>query len=61
MKYKDERMTTKLKFKIIIDILNVLLQVLMAYALTGHKVHELIGAVMFVAFVMERMNSLVLH
>jgi len=40
MEYKDERMTTKLKFKIIIDILNVLLPVLMAYALTGHKVHE---------------------
>ncbi|EHI99152.1 hypothetical protein CDLVIII_2524 [Clostridium sp. DL-VIII] len=47
-------MTAKLKFKITIDILlTVLLPVLMAYALTGQKVHEWIGAVMFAAFIIH--------
>ncbi|EHI97621.1 hypothetical protein CDLVIII_0905 [Clostridium sp. DL-VIII] len=47
-------MTAKLKFKITTDILlTVLLPVLMAYALTGQKVHEWIGAVMFAAFILH--------
>lgn len=45
-------MTSKLKFKIIIDILmTVLLPVLMAYMLTGQKIHEWVGALMFVMFI----------
>lgn len=47
-------MIAKLKFKITIDILlTVLLPVLMAYGLTGQKVHEWIGAVMFAAFIIH--------
>ena len=47
-------MTPKLKFRITIDILlTVLLPVLMAYALTGQKVHEWIGAIMFLIFIIH--------
>ena len=47
-------MTSKLKFKITIDILlTVMLPVLMAYALTGQKVHEWIGTGMFATFIIH--------
>lgn len=47
-------MTPKLKFKITIDILlTVLLPVLMAHMLTGQKVHEWVGALMFVLFIIH--------
>lgn len=47
-------MTSKLKFKITIDILmTVLLPVLMAYMLTGEKVHEWVGALMFLMFIIH--------
>jgi hypothetical protein len=47
-------MTPKLKFKIAIDILmTVLLPVLMAYMLTGQKVHEWVGALMFLMFIIH--------
>ncbi len=45
-------MTPKMKIKITIDILmTVLLPVLMAYMLTGQKVHEWVGAVMIILFI----------
>lgn len=47
-------MTPKLKCKITIDILlTVLLPVLMAYMLTGQKVHEWVGALMLVLFIVH--------
>jgi len=47
-------MKPKLRFKITIDILmTVLLPVLMAYMLTGQKVHEWVGALMFVLFIVH--------
>jgi hypothetical protein len=47
-------MTPKLKFKITIDILmTVLLPVLMAHMLTGQKVHEWVGALMFLIFIIH--------
>jgi len=45
-------MTAKVKFKImIVFLLTVLLPVLMAHMLTGQKVHEWVGALMFVLFI----------
>jgi len=47
-------MTPKLKFKITLDILlTVLLPVLMAHMLTGQKVHEWVGALMFTLFILH--------
>lgn len=47
-------MTPKLRCKITVDILlTVLLPVLMAYMLTGHKVHEWVGSLMFALFIIH--------
>lgn len=47
-------MTPKLKIKITIDILmTVLLPVLMAHMLTGQRVHEWVGALMFLMFIIH--------